>query len=58
MTEPGNKPPSKPSNAKTDHPQGGDLKHVRDTGLPPGIEIDDAKDPGSQAPRTPADNRS
>lgn len=37
---------------------GGDLEHIRDTGLPPGIEVDEAKDPGAYAPRKPVLNRS
>jgi hypothetical protein len=58
MTEPRKQPPAKPDPPKHDGKQGGDLKHIGDTGLPPGISIEDAKDPGSQTPRTPADNRS
>jgi hypothetical protein len=35
------------------------VKHVAKTGLPPGINPDQAKDPGSSAPdKGPADNRS
>lgn len=38
---------------------GSDPEHVVKTGLPPGISIDDAKDPGSAATnKTPVDNRS
>jgi hypothetical protein len=29
------------------------IGHVIDTGLPPGISIDEAKDPGSQPPGKP-----
>ncbi len=37
----------------------GDVKHVVDTGLPPGIHPGQARDPGSNANDTgPADNRS
>jgi hypothetical protein len=36
----------------------GALKHILDTGLPPGIDVPDAKDPGSQVGGTPADDRS
>lgn len=38
--------------------EGGDLEHIRETGLPPGIDVEEAKDPGSQAPRKPVLNRS
>ena len=48
----GNKAKAKPRTP------GENLKHVLKTGLPPGIEIDDAKDPGSNAPGGPVDNRS
>ena len=38
---------------------GTDPRHVVKTGLPPGISIDDAKDPGDAATnKTPVDNRS
>jgi hypothetical protein len=30
--------------------EGGDVKHVVETGLPPGIAVDDVIDPGSQPP--------
>jgi hypothetical protein len=36
----------------------GDLKHILDTGLPPGVEIEDAKDPGRSTGGGPADDRS
>lgn len=36
----------------------GEIRHIRDTGLPPGIRVDEAKDPGSQPPHGPVDNRS
>ena len=39
----------KPANDPSD--QEGDVQHIVDTGLPPGIEIEDAKDPGN-APST------
>jgi hypothetical protein len=38
--------------------RGGDIQHIVDTGLPPGISIDEAKDPGSQGPHGPVDDRS
>ena len=34
------------------------VKHVVDTWLPPGIEVEDAKDPGAHAPGGPVENRS
>ena len=34
------------------------VKHVVDTGLPPGIDVEDWKDPGKNAPKGPTDNRS
>lgn len=36
----------------------GSVKHVVRTGLPPGIDVDDWKDPGKDAPKAPTDNRS
>ena len=56
--------PKHPARETTQKPRrepaerGGDVRHVIDKGLPPGIGIQDAVDPGSQAPRTPADDRS
>jgi len=46
--------------AKTQPPpsQEGSVKHVVRTGLPPGIEVDDVKDPGKESPKGPADNNS
>ena len=46
-------PKSQPATAQEDS-----VKHVVRTGLPPGIEVDDVKDPGKNAPKAPADNRS
>ena len=38
----------KPADDKNNEPdQGGDVQHIVDTGLPPGIEIEDATDPGN-----------
>ncbi len=35
------------------------VKHVLRTGLPPGVSVSDAKDPGNtKPPRGPTDNRS
>jgi hypothetical protein len=34
------------------------VKYVVDTWLPPGIEVEDAKDPGAHAPGEPVENRS
>ena len=37
----------------------GEIHHIVDKGLPPGIDVDEAKDPGSQSPGSaPVDNRS
>lgn len=48
------------SRPKTDDADGhtGDIEHVIETGLPPGISVDEAKDPGAQAPRGRIVNRS
>lgn len=43
---------------KKEHPKSG-LKHVLETGLPPGLEPDGTEDPGSNAEDIgPVDNRS
>jgi hypothetical protein len=44
--------PDKPSSKE------GSLKHVVRTGLPPGIDVQDWKDPGKASPKGPADDRS
>ena len=36
----------------------GAVKHVVRTGLPPGVDLEDWKDPGKGSPKGPADNRS
>ena len=36
----------------------GSLKHVVRTGLPPGVDVEDVKDPGKASPKGPTDNRS
>ena len=36
----------------------GSVKHVVRTGLPPGVNVDDWKDPGKNSPKGPTDNRS
>ena len=36
----------------------GSVKHVVRTGLPPGVDVEDAKDPGKNSPKGPTDNRS
>jgi hypothetical protein len=51
-------PPKKDEPARTPKERGGDVRHIIDTGLPPGISIDEATDPGAQTPRSPADDRS
>ena len=38
--------------------QEGGFRHILRTGLPPGIEVEEAIDPGSQHSQTPAKNRS
>ena len=58
---PNNAPPVTPEQReqeKNPRERGGDVRHILDTGLPPGVRIDDAKDPGSQPPHGPADDRS
>ena len=37
--------------------QEGGFRHILRTGLPPGIEVEDAIDPGSQRSQAPAKNR-
>ena len=51
-------PPKKDETARKPKERGGDVRHIIDTGLPPGISVDEAKDPGAQTPRSPADDRS
>jgi hypothetical protein len=36
----------------------GSVKHVVRTGLPPGVDVEDWKDPGKASPKGPTDNRS
>jgi len=52
-------PPQKEP-AKPREPAGreGSLRHILDTGLPPGVEISDVKNPGEKSPKAPADDRS
>jgi hypothetical protein len=56
--------PDDPATRKPPKPQrepperGGDVRHIIDKGLPPGIGVEDAIDPGSQTPAAPADDRS
>ena len=38
--------------------RGGEIRHILDTGLPPGVRVDEAKDPGSQPPHGTTDDRS
>jgi len=45
-------PESRPSSNE------GSVKHVVRTGLPPGVDVEDVKDPGRNAPKGPTDNRS
>ena len=47
--------PPKPGSEPAEH--GGDVRHIVDKGLPPGIDIQDAIDPGSHTPGAPADDR-
>ena len=51
-------PPKKETPPQKPRERGGDVRHLIDTGLPPGIDIDEAKDPGSQPPHGPTDDRS
>lgn len=47
--------PPRPATKPKDEPA---VKHVVRTGLPPGISVEDAKDPGSTPPKGRVDNRS
>ena len=51
-------PPKKDEPARRPQDRGGDVRHIIDTGLPPGISVDEAKDPGAQTPRNRVDDRS
>ena len=52
----------RPEESKTSQnknsPKEGSVKHVVRTGLPPGVDVEDWKDPGKGSPKGPADNRS
>ena len=55
--------PTKPQDdnvppASTPPKEEGSVKHIVRTGLPPGIEVEDALDPGKHSPKGPADDRS
>jgi hypothetical protein len=52
------KPRQDRSTTEKPHSQEGSVKHVVRTGLPPGIDVEDVKDPGKVSPKGPADNRS
>ena len=62
MTRPHTKPQTPgpvPPRDTSQHRDGTDPQHVARTGLPPGVSIDDVKDPGNAATnKTPVDNRS
>ena len=51
------KPADKSAPAKSPSKEGS-LEHVVRTGLPPGISVEDVKDPGKNSPKGPTDNRS
>jgi hypothetical protein len=53
---PDNAPP--PAEEQTPKAREGAIRHIIDTGLPPGIRVDEAKDPGAKPPHGPADDRS
>ena len=53
-----NKPVARPKSKRKVRTPGENLKHLLKTGLPPGIEVEDFKDPGAHAPGGPAENRS
>ena len=36
----------------------GDVRHILDKALPPGVEVEDVQDPGKSFDGTPADDRS
>jgi len=52
------KAPQDPSTAEKPTSKEGSVKHVVRTGLPPGIDVEDVKDPGKASPKGPTDNRS
>ena len=51
-------PETKPRSKRKVRTPGDNVKHVLDTGLPPGIEVEDAEDPGAHASGGPVENRS
>ena len=57
---PNNGPPrsSQDKTQRAPNAREGEIEHIRDTGLPPGIRVDEVKDPGSQPPHAPTDDRS
>ena len=52
------KPPKDRSTTEKPASKEGSVEHVVRTGLPPGIEVEDVKDPGKASPKGPTDNRS
>ena len=52
------KPRQDRSDAEKPASKEGSVKHVVRTGLPPGIDVEDVKDPGKVSPKGPTDNRS
>jgi|KBSSwiStaDraftv2_1062776.scaffolds.fasta_scaffold01130_18 hypothetical protein len=55
---PKTEPPKAVRSRKTRARTKGDLAHMIHTGLPPGIDAAEVKDPGSQLEGTTTDNRS
>ena len=53
-TKPRNPQPAEPRPSSREN----SVKHVVRTGLPPGVNVEDVKDPGNTSPRGPTDNRS
>ena len=52
------KPPQKRPDREGQPPErGGDVRHIVDTGLPPGITPQDVIDPGAQPPEDRIDRR-
>ena len=52
------KPRQDPPTTEKPDSKEGSVKHVVRTGLPPGIDVEDVKDPGKASPKGPTDNRS
>jgi hypothetical protein len=47
-----------PERKPADKRREGDVRHILDKALPPGVDVDDVQDPGKSFNGTPADDRS